>query len=194
MTFQKSLIDKYDSVLRQFNMPNYKLLYPPLSEIEIINILNKLKITETGFLDLYSWKNGFDIDNDVHIRCQINLCGAFQALESVFETWKVSVEDSIWNESFIPILTEGDGEYILFNNEPGNNNGKFYFYSASLLFIEPISYYDSITTLFETEIEAYQSGAIQYDPNDNWLNIDLKKYKAIGAKHNPGSNYWTFKR
>ena len=91
----------------------------------------------------------------------------------------------------IPLITDSTGEYILFNNEQGNDYGKLYFYSASILVaIETISCYDSIKSMIETTIEAYEQEKLKYDNGEDWLDIDVKGYWKIAAKYNHHSKFW----
>jgi hypothetical protein len=184
------LLERYEQILEYYNLSNYDKLYSPLSESEVTNYLKKLNVEDESFKSVYLWKNGFDPDEDINIHCQLNIFGAFQSLKSVWETGLFRVAESIWKETFIPIITEGLGEYLLFNNEQGNDYGKLYLYSASLSFTEPISYYDSLTAMIETDIAGYENGIFSYDQKNNWLDIDVKKYGRIAKSINKSSNYW----
>lgn len=50
-------------------------------------------------------------------------------------------------------------------------------YLASLLITVPASYYDSLSAMLETDISAYENGVFNYDPQDGWLEVNVKRYR-----------------
>ena len=188
----KLLLEKFDVTLRKYNLPNYEKLYPPLSDKEIDTRLNELGINDKNFKSLFTWKNGYDPDQNVNVLCQVFEFGALLSLDAIKDTVNANKNDARWdNQLLIPLVTDSTGQYILFNNEPGNDYGKLYLYSASLLVaIETIGYYDSISAMIETTIEAYEQGIQKYDEVEDWLDTDIKGYRKIATKYNVHSKYW----
>ena len=184
------LLILFDNTLRESNLKNYQLLYSPLNEEQIDFYFNKLGIEDNDLKALYMWKNGFNPDDNIGVFCQIFEYYSFLSLESALEFMYASRKQKIWADNFIPLVTDTTGQYLLFNNEKNDNYGKLYLYSVSSLIIEPISYYDSIHTMLETTIEAYLQGAMIYDVNEDWLEIDFKKLRKIAEKLNIDSEYW----
>jgi hypothetical protein len=188
----KLLLEKFDLVLQKFNLPNYQRLYTPLPG-EIIELkLRELNINGEDFKTFFKWKNGFDPDYDVNVRCQIFNSGAMLSLDTIIE--KINIDRASicrWNNSFIPIIFDSSDEYILYSTEQGKNLAQLYLHSSSLMAaIDPVSCYDSIQSMIETTIEAYENGILQYDQGEDWLNMDVDRYYEIAKKNNPESKFW----
>lgn len=185
----KVLLKKFDSVVKKHNPVNYEKLQKPLYENTISDYLKGLDINDETFRLLFKWKNGFDFTHGDDPRNQIFDFGALLSLERILKLEKLGLD--IWKKTFVPIISSGDGDYILFNNKRGENYGKLHLYSAALLFIEnPISYYDSIYTMIETTIEAYEKKILVYDPKNNWLNDNVKDFHTLAKRINKRSDYW----
>jgi len=185
------LLQKFDSILKEYNINNYRKLKNPLDDKEIDSYLKELKVTDLNFKLFYSWKNGNEIDDLWNIRCQVFDFGSMITLNSIIKLR--NKPDLYWNNFFIPIIATGDGDYLLYNNnDEANDYGKLHLFSPSLLFIEePVSYYDSIFSLLETTMEAYKRSILKYDTKENWLDIDIKKYHEVAKRINVKSKYWT---
>jgi hypothetical protein len=190
----KLLINRFDSILRNHNLPNYIKLYEPLSLKEIDHYFKSLNIDNEYLHNLFEWKNGYDPDQNVNMLCRIMDFGTLLSLEYISESVNINSKDRLWDTSFIPLITDSTGQYIMFNNKQGTDYGKLHLLSSSLLFAEePISYYDSVYTMIETTIEAYEKEVLKYDHNKDWLNMDVKKFYEIAQKINKNSKYWTRK-
>lgn len=186
------LLDEFDSTLRVFNPVNYNRLYKSISESAIEDSLIDLKITDPDFKQIFEWKNGFDLDKEAGVYCQIFESGGMMSLESILRKVKIhNTKQHIWDSKFIPIVTDSTGQYILFNNRAGNDFGKLYFYSASILSaITPVACYDNLSALIKTSIIAYQKGILKYDEGDDWLDVDYHKYYSLAKSINPESEFW----
>jgi hypothetical protein len=186
------LISSLDNILKEKNLRNYEKLLPPLQDREVNELLTELNVKDDDFRTLYQWKNGFDPDGKVIGACQIFKLDIMLPLNWVLKKVLINKTDPIWDDSFIPFITDSTGQFFLFNNSPGNNYGKIHLYSVSLFFIEePISYYDSIGSMIETTIEAYSTGALKYDPDEDWLDEDIEKFYKIAKTINKNSDRWT---
>ena len=73
---------------------------------------------------MFQWKNGFDPDRDKNKRCRIFEFDCLLSLNSIVETLKNYGDLSLWEKEFIPLLTDTTGQYILFNNEKGDDYGR----------------------------------------------------------------------
>jgi hypothetical protein len=185
----KILLEKFDAILREYNPVNYEKLQEPLSRAEIERYLNCAKIEDEDFRLLLTWKNGFDFSHATCLDSRIFKSGALLSLEDITGMTKASKE--IWASSFIPLITDGSGDFILFNNNKDAGYGKLHLYSVGLLFIEdPISCYDSIYSMVETTIAAYEQGIILYNEADDWLETDIGAYWDMAKKYNKSSEYW----
>ena len=180
----KSLLVELDAVLKQYNTPEYKKLQPPLPDSDIDKFLQEIGIHDENIKALFQWKNGEKEDS----YCQMMNYGGMQSLEIIKE-WRMI--DRPFDQFLIEIITDNGEESLLFNNKKGPYYGMIYIYSIGLLYIEhPISYFDSLTSMIKTTIEAYKTKAFKYDKEDNWLDIDFKKYSVIAKKYNKKSAYW----
>jgi hypothetical protein len=189
----ETLLEEFDAVLRKYNLPNYSKLYPPLPEDEIIDCLNQLKLKDNDFRSLYRWKNGFDPDGKVIGACQIFIYHAPLSLDSIIRKVNSAKKTSIWKDAFIPLIADTTGDYLLFNNQEGNDYGKIHLYSVSLFFIdEPISYYDSLGAMIETTIQSYINSAFKYNAAKQRLEVDAHKHHEIAKEINVNSKIWTF--
>ncbi len=188
--FINTLIKDFDDTLRKYNRQNYLKLQPSLPNDKIELYLKEIKVVNEDFRALVRWKNGFDFSDGEDLTYQLFDCGALLSMEHMY---KLTMGDSnLWAKNFIPLITDGSGDFLLFNNSKKHGYGKLHLYSVSRLFIDsPISYYDSIATMLKTTIEAYQTKALKYDSGDAWLNQEFQLYRTIAIKHNPKSQYWT---
>ena len=187
------ILNEFDEVLRTFNESNYQRLLPPLIPKEIESFLDLLGVSDKDFNSLYLWKNGIDITEDDSMLNKATFLefGKIISLKDVVDFVNINKNEISWPNTFVPIVTNSDGEFILFNNEKGQKYGKLYLYSAALLFVdEPVEYYDSLSSMLITTCEAYKSGALKYDKNENWLNVDSKEYRKIASRINIASEYW----
>ena len=187
----ESLLQRLDKTLREYNPTFYGLLYPPLSGDEVVSKLAELGCDDGDLKAWFGWRNGIDPDADPDVECMIFYFGAMpMSLDAVIGTVRARERTRVWEEHFIPLATDGTGLYLLFNNKAGANYGKIYLYSVSLLFIEPVSYYDSLAAFIETTILDYEQEALVYDAHENWLDEDSRKHEEIAAGVNVGSDHW----
>ncbi len=183
------LLKEFDLILTKYNTINYRKLKDSLPNDEVLSYLNKLKVIDSNFKSLYNWKNGNDVNDIAVMRCQIFNFGSMISLNSI--SFFMNTSELYWDPFFIPLVANGDGDYLLYNNENESDHGKLHLFSPSLLFIEePITYYDSISSLLETTIEAYKQSALIYDSKEDWLDIDIDKYYEIAKQINIKSKYW----
>lgn len=179
----KELINKFDFTLRKYNPVNYKKLQVSLTNREIDLYLNKLQIENGYFKNLFEWKNGFDLKKSLHSPLEIFDFGALLPLETILN---FEVNNS-WNLKLVPLISSGDGDYILYNKE----NGQLHLFSAALLLIdEPISYYDSIYTMIKSTIKAYEIKVFNFNKKNNWLDVNFGEFHKIASELNPKSQYW----
>jgi hypothetical protein len=190
----QSLLQRWDNTLRKYNPKFYEELYPPLPAEEISSKLNALGCNDEDLKAWFGWKNGIDPDKDPDIECMIFYFGAMPlSLDAVSGIAGAYHEDKMWSDSFIPLATEAGSLYLLFNTEAGDDYGKIYLYSVSLLVIDPVSYYDSIAAMIETTILEYEQGVLVYDPEEDWLNEDNAAHHDIARSINTHSDYWILK-
>jgi hypothetical protein len=185
----KILLERFDAILREYNPVNYELLQEPLARAEIAHYLKMTGVEDEDFRLLLTWKNGFDFSHGVNSDHRIFKSGGLLSLENI--TYLSNSCREKWKSSFIPLITDGGGDYVLFNNEKKTGYGKLYLYTAGLSFVEePISCYDSIYTMVETTIAAYEREIMAYNAADEWMEMDINGYWNIAKKYNKDSEYW----
>lgn len=186
----------FDHTLKKYNRTNYARLSDPLSNEEMISYIEKIQVTNDDFKSFYTWKNGFDYMKNPSVDCQIFDFGAPLPLQEMVATIIADkAENHQWNDQFIPLITETTGQYLMFNNCPGDDYGKIHLYSPSLLYVDdPISYYDSIQTMIQTMIVCYENGIVFYNKAEDWLEINFEGYWNLGTQYNPRSDYWKKKQ
>lgn len=95
--------------------------------------------------------------------------------------------------NLLPFFTSGEGDYLAVNLKELKNknfNTKIYLCSnkhPELGFIIP--YYDSINSMFRTNIECYNRKAYLIE-NDGSLDIDFDLFDDIHCDYNPKSEFW----
>jgi hypothetical protein len=185
----ENTIIEFDLCLKKHNEQNYLNLYAPLSEKEVSNFMSLIGLENMEFKSLYLWKDGFDFNNDQDKTCQIFGSGTFLSLDVIKKN--INIARDLWGNSFIPLISDNSGDFLLLNNKTGKNYGKLHLFSPSLLFADdPISYYDSIESMIKTTICCYEQGILSFDPGKEWLKFDIRKHFEIAPKFNPKSKYW----
>ena len=180
----KSLLDELDTVLKQYNMPEYKKLQPPLPDSNIDKFLQEIGIHDENIKALFQWKNGEKEDS----YCQMMVYGGLQSLKAVKESLS---RFKLYDPLLIEIISDNGEESILFNNNPGPHYGQLYMYSIPQLYIEyPISYFDSLNTMIKTTIESYKAKAFEKTNSSNRLQFNFEKLTRIAKKYNKKSAYW----
>lgn len=183
----ESLLNQFNDVLRKQNPIEYNKLLPPTSNFEIEKNLEELNIIDKNLTELYEWKGGRKKNSD----CQICECGSLLSFTDIKEMIDLGVTET-FDEMLKPIFSDGDASVLLlFNTTIGANYGKIYFYSIPDLYIDhPISYYDSLTSMLETWLEAYNKKIFRYDYDLNTFNFDYHDFIEIAKKLNKTSIYW----
>ena len=184
----KFLLEKLDITLQKYIPVKYQKLQQPLEQERVDQCLKILGIDDENFRLLYNWKNGFDSNEGEDTRNQIFNFGGLVSMEYIIE--HTNHTDN-WEKTFFPIESSGDGDFILFNKKRGKDFGKLHLFSAALLFIDsPISYYDSIYSMIQTCILAYEQRIFKYDSVNDFLDIDSRAFRELACKINPLSDYW----
>jgi hypothetical protein len=171
------LMLEFDDVLKKYNPENYNKLQPPLKKNQITESLKSINLADTNFGALFEWKNGINISNGINIRDQIFDFGILYPLESVINS---AINHPRQNPNLIPLIGDATGDFLLFNKQPGPEYGKIFVESVSLLSIDdPYSYFDSVHTMIQTTILAYEKGVLRYNKKDGRLDNDAKNFHRI---------------
>jgi hypothetical protein len=185
------LINKFDTVLKKYNPVNYQKMQPPLSKAQINEYLMSIKLFDVNIAALFEWKNGVDVSDGLDTTDQIFNFGILYPLEKVIDSFMNFPREI---SSFVPLIGDATGDFLLFDSRPGPGYGKIFLESASLLSIEvPYSYFDSIPAMIQTTIIAYEKRVFKYDDDEKWLEQDTDAFRKIAKKINTNCNYWSLK-
>ena len=184
----KDTIHELDRLLRIHNPVNYNRLQSPLLDRQIESYLQELGINDQDVFELYRWKNGVfpAMENRAMLfESRVSLL----SLESVLSC--KDMYDDQFDEDHIMLFASPFDTGFLFNKGLEKNYGKLHLYSVPLLSIEnPYSYYDSILTMLESNIQAYEAGFFQYNKDDDILNYKFGDILNILKSLNNESEYW----
>lgn len=184
----ESLIIKFEETLKKYNPRNYEKLQPPLPDGQINYYLDKLHLNYPEMKLLFGWKNGVNLSKGIYKSDMIFDMGTLLSLEDMVLS---SEEFPHENPHLIPLARDIAGDGLLINNEAGKDYGRIYLYSVALLSIDdPSSCYDSIFSLLKTTIGAYETEALKYDYEEDYLDMDTTKFWEIAKELNPQSDWW----
>lgn len=168
-------------------------LLPGISKDEINTQLENIKIKlPDDVYQLYQWRNGIAniYDHNFNHETFFNF-GIFYSLQSAIELYKTdSLANKYWDEIFFPLFTNGGGDFLLVNvDEQSKEYGFVYLYSPMInLSTDPISIYDSVSTMLDTILLSYQKRAYFYV--DRELEDNSKLESEIAKSLNPQSLFW----
>jgi hypothetical protein len=181
----KSLLQELDATLRQFNMPAYENLLPPLPDEEIDRNLKELGIEDEDVKALFQWKSGMR-DEDGPLMMEFGGLITFDSIKSSIAFNKY------YDPLLKPLISDNGEEMLLFNTKRGPHYGKLYLYSVLPLYIDYlVSYYDSLTAMVNTIIDGYKDEALVYDEERDWLDEDSRKFDKIAKNYNKNCVFWT---
>lgn len=185
MSIIKQLL-KFDKELQLRNNTEYNKLQPPLPKIEVKEYLQQIALDKTDFLDIYSWKNGAQIQDN----CRIINYGVFLPIELLVNN-ELDEDNPYYDRDLITIVDDAE-EKLLFNSKRHSLHfGKIYLFSVPLLYIDfPISIYDSLAAMVETDTLAYEMGIYRYDFERKFLHYNYNKYEKIAKEINKESMFW----
>lgn len=145
---------------------------------------------------LYKWKNGIkpEFAREPIGRQTLFDGGIPMAMQKVW--WMQDVrggDDELWwSPSKIPIFESGGGELYLIDCDASTPEyGQIIFFNpGSVDFDLAISIYDSLLTLFQSVLQAYQGNLFQVG-DKGYLDVsDYKKLNRLYTELNPKSGYW----
>ncbi|RAJ75631.1 hypothetical protein CLV59_109245 [Chitinophaga dinghuensis] len=190
-----NFIYKFDTIIKHHSNFLYERLQEPKSEKEILKILDDLGIKDslarTQLVELYSWKDGVAYDTTEYTNLyNFTGRGVLLPLSFVQDLYNLNGNGS-WEVGTIPIFGNYKGDYLFYDtNSKSINYNMILLYSKSSLSISPMmTFYDSIESMFHTNIECFKSGAFQYIDGKGLI-VDVEKMFDISRQLNPKSQYW----
>ncbi len=177
----KKQLEKLDAYLKEKRPEYYNQLLKPLSEKEILDLQEEFNIElPNDIKELYLWKNGQRQD------CYKSFVNnsIFEPLEAVLATNKELTEligydfeiENWWNENWIPIFSNGGGDYICYDLKGmfTGQKGQLLEYwndDEERIVIAPnlISFIEKINTYYETtSIEEFDEDFDISDSIEKW--------------------------
>lgn len=186
MSIAKHLVE-FEEQLRKFNPIEYNKLQDPISDVDIEKYLQEIIFDHPEILALYHWKNGAKPNDD----CRIMIFGAFLPLENLVQKHKLDRDNSPYDKDLIVIVDDIEEKLLINSKNSSSHFGKIYLYSVPSLYIDfPISIYDSLDTMIETNIVAYKKKIFIYNYQNATFNYDFSQYSKIAKELNRESMFW----
>jgi len=145
---------------------------------------------------LYKWKNGIkpEFARDPIGRQTLFNGGIPMALASVWQVQGLlgGDDDQGWSRSKIPIFESGGGEYYLLDCDASTAEfGRIIFYNPGSVDYElTIGIYDSLVTLFQSVLKAYEDDLFRVGDHGYLEVSDYNKLSRLKKEFNPQSDYW----
>jgi hypothetical protein len=142
---------------------------------------------------LYRWRNGTAITGEATIGEQsLFSSGIFYSLQDVVNGYNYFYSADHLKKGMLPIFGSGGGDYFFVNTNHGTGTfGMVFLYSPTLFYSEvPVSYCDSLVSLFACISYCYQDGIYSASSKGDGLQIDYDREQEVFRKHNPNSHFW----
>lgn len=122
MKHMKSLLPKFNACLKEKRPEYYSELQKPLTEVEINDLEVKYnKTLPSDLKDLYRWKNGQSqdcyeafVNNSMFESLQSALSVNLEFTKMIGYDFEI---ENWWNENWLPIFSNGGGNYICYDIE-----------------------------------------------------------------------------
>lgn len=185
-----NILKDFEKCLKNIDAPVIKTFHNGLDFDQIDSLL---PIRNTKLQALYSWKNGVKEDGELIIgKFDFFSFGYLRPLHVVIQSISDLIKHtSIDNLLLLPIITNGSGDYILYDSDMSSNTfDRLLIYAPSLtLSPTPVPIYESLENCFTSIIECYSKEIYKYN-SKGFLEIDYELEQIISAKHNPSIDYW----
>jgi hypothetical protein len=139
-------------------------------------------------ISLYEWKGGLKNWEIPTGQSSIFAFGVFAPLEIAIKSYKDLVfTQKLIKPSFFPILVE---DFLLINIDPeSKSKGALYFFSPSLVIMNPQKMFLSIEHFLRTHIEFYEKNIISFDHEKKRI-INFDQLLKTGKEMNPLCEFW----
>ncbi len=184
------LVKELDVVLKKFNPINYNKLQVPIEQKTLKILLNNIFVNDEDIFNLFCWRNGIDeSQSPVTIFKSQSRMLPIQEIVQLYE--EKLFEEFTGMPNMIPLFLGFDTDWFLYNNNAGANHGKIHLYSVPLLSIDnPAPYYDSMSSMLQTNIVCYEEKAIFLNGKTNEIEEDIDAIVEIYKRINPISNFY----
>ena len=188
------LLHELESFLRKSHYSIINKFDDGKQDVEIYEFLKKLNFqARKDFVELYSWRNGIKglFQGAAINQLELFANGIMLPLEYAISLYLLEVKvQNKFKKYFLPIFTNGGGDYILMNfDSKSKSYGQLFLYSPSLLMTEdPMSIYDSLETLFETILFIYKENGYVFKSEVLEVNYEIEN--KISRQLNIRSEFW----
>jgi len=189
----KELLAALQKLLLKFHPSLAKQLKAGASIGEIDKVAATIKLTFTdGMYDLFTWKNGIKrTGTGVLSQSLLFPDGIPFSLSEAVHIYRLLIKtNNLFRPNFFPLFS-GEYETILLIDldEKSETHKMISLYSPPALDgANLMTIYDSLSSLLQTVIAAYNEEACRIDGDT--LEVDIVAYTNIAGSHNPVSKYW----
>lgn len=162
------------------------LLRPGLTPVEIDALMATAGLTPTDEIRaVYAWRDGTSGEGAVLGEMYLLYSFYLSSLEDALASHHTFTAETDWNPSWLPILADDGGDFLIAHLDPGEN-GRIYGYSSESQRVEPA--FASLTALFETIAAGFTRGVWRLV--DGQLDADVHEFYSLTIELNPGMSYW----
>lgn len=177
--------------LNKLHVPVTKYLHTGLSDTEVINELNCIKLSATEeIIHLYKWKNGAHPDSTLPLGEFLFIPGYFfLPLSKACEQYQLMADFDDWQKTWLPILSNGNGDFFA-----ADLTASFTSPTPIIDYLlpdpdTPIAF-QSIANMIRVFIMCFEQNAFFVDSKTGYLDADDDAWGTIAKKLNPYSPCW----
>ena len=194
----QDLLKELEQCLSKYNNPILPYLEEgtPFNPDHFAEMLALLQLDVSEDLNaLYSWKPGLKKENLSAMEFDYMLfdMGSHIEYTEALRNYQILVLEELFENRYLPFIMMprmGLGDPILIDlSKKSNTFGQIFFDSPALFITEPISIYDSLSSMIETIVECYRKGVYTLS-EEGILNYDKDGLVEISSRINKNSDYW----
>jgi len=194
----KNLLNELEKCLIEAKNPILKYLEEgtPFNPDHFAQMLDLLELDPYEDLNaLYMWKPGLKKENLNIIGFDYMLfdMGSHIEYTEALRNYQILVLEELFENRYLPFIMMprmGLEDPILIDlSKKSKTFGQIFFDSPALFITEPISIYDSLSSMIETIIECYRKGVYTFS-DEGILQTDDDKEVEISSRINKNSDYW----
>jgi len=176
--FMVKELEKIERLIEQRGIDTATLFRNGIEKKSIIDMFNTVKLNPTKeLIQFYQWHDGVNYsDQPCWENCFHTFGGFFYPLNCSLDVYKEQVE--IYRDYFDLFPIFSDDTVLIDLNFKSPTYGQLYFLCPSLLIIEPITAYDSLTLMIQTNAHCFENKLMYYD-NEGYLEIDTDAVFAV---------------
>jgi len=194
----QNLLKELEKCLIQAKNPILKYLEEgtPFNPDHFAQMLELLQLDPSEDLNaLYMWKPGLKKENLNIIGFDYMLFDTGSHIEytEALRNYQLLVLQESFENKFLPFIFMPrmllEDPILIDLSKKSNTFGQIFFFSPGTLIMEPISIYDSLSSMLETIIECYRKRVYTLS-EEGILQTDDDKEVEISSRINKNSDYW----